>query len=207
MKKLVNITALCNLMTLAAEQNYMFFTHTVRYNGYYCLFSVAMVKKDIPSLNLYKGDIVLTSPMVDNNVADGDCIVYKIIDIDTENGLFVPIISWALEFTKCIVDLEIPVYIENHDHLIEILLIQILQYENVNISHQGMHINLQKSSSWKSIIEGKIQWDDHDSLVHAENLIKNNVVELEAYTMLHAHAENIDCFRRINVSKGIILDW
>ncbi len=203
---LINTTMLRNHMTLATDLNYTFFTDTICYKGYYCLSSVAMVKEEIPSLNLRAGQTVITSPRIDENAINGNCTIYKAIDIDAESGLLIPIISWALEFTKHIVSLDIPVYMESNG-LIEILLMQIWKYEDVTLSEKGLHINLQNPMSWKPITERKIRWDDYDSLAHAEILLKNGVTGLKEDPLPHAHTENIIYFRKMDVSKGVIFDW
>jgi hypothetical protein len=207
MKKLVDTKDLRNLMTLAADLNYTFFPDTIIYMGYYCLFSVAMVKKENPSFNLNKEQIVITSPMIDNNTINNSCTIYKTIDIDAESGLLIPIISWALEFTKSIMSSETPVYLEKCDGLIETLLMQIWEYENVKLSVKGTNIDLLNPVSWEAIVEKKIRWDDHDSLAHAENLLRNGLIGFKENLLPHAHTENINCFHKADVSKGVIFDW
>lgn len=207
MKKIVSIETLRNLMTLATDLNYTFFPDTIFYMGYYCLFSVAMVKNEIPSLNLNKGQTVITSPMIDNTTINNSCTIYKTIDIDAERGLLIPVISWAIEFTKSIMISEIPVYLKEFDRLIETLLMQIWEYENVNLSEKGTNIDLLNPASWESITKGKIHWDDHDSLTHAESLLRNGLIDFKENLLPHVHTENINCFHKADVSKGVIFDW
>jgi len=166
-----------------------------------------MVKEEIPSLNLNKGQTVITSPMIDNNAINNSCTIYKTIDIDAESGLLIPIVSWALEFTKSIKSLGISVYMKKCDGLIETLLMQVSEYENVNLFVKGVNIDLLNPASWEPIIEGKIHWDNYDSLEYAEILLKNGIIGLKEDFIPHAHTENINYFRKADVSKGVIFDW
>jgi len=207
MKKNVSTETVRNLMTLATDLYYKYFPDTIFYMGYHCLFSVAMMKNEIPSLNLNKGQTVITSPMIENTPINNNCTIYKTIDIDAERGLLIPVISWALEFTKSIKSSEITVYLKEHDGLIETLLMQIWEHENVNLSPKGANIDLLDPASWKSITKGIIHWDDHDSLTHAENLLRKGLIDFKEILLPHAHTENIDYFHKVDVSKGVIFDW
>lgn len=204
MKNFVERKKLRSVITFATEQNYVFFHDAVPYRNYHCLFSAAVLKEDVPDLNLCMGDTVIVSPMTDENNSGN--IVYKAA-LDIENGMFIPIISLALEFAGYIVDLGIPVCIEGHEQLIEFCFLQVWKYENITISDSGVHIDLQNPASWTSIIKGKIRWDDCDSLACAEAMIHNGAIKLPDTPLLHAHVENLDCFRRAGVSKELILDW
>lgn len=207
MKKNVSIKTVRNLMTLATEFNYSFFPDTIFYMGYYCLFSVAEVKDENPFLNLNKGQIIITSPMIDNATSNNNCTIYKTINVDAELGLLIPVVSFALEFSKNIISLERPVYLKEHGGLIETLLMQILKYENVNLSEEGINIDLLNPASWELITKGEIYWEDHDSLMYAESLIRSNLFDFTDYLLPHAHTENINYFHKADVSKDVIFDW
>lgn len=207
MGKVVNSRKLRNIMTLATDLRYTFFHNTVFYKGYYCLSSVAVVKEDIPQFNLCKGQLVLTSPMIDNNEIGDTCIVYKTIHIDPESGLFIPILSWALEFTKHIIMLDLPVFMEKCNRLVENLLMKVWEYKEVNVSRNGLNINLLSSSSWGAISNEKMIWDDHDSFLYVEDLLKSGTIELDSDILPHAHTENICYFCEEDVCRGLIIDW
>lgn len=207
MKKKVNSNNLHNLMTLASDLNYCFFNNTLLYEGLHCMFSVAVVKEEIPILNLRKEQVVVTSPIIDDKENNCICTIYKTIDIDIESGLLIPIISWAIEFTKQILILDMPVHIEKIHGIMEMILLQVWEYEDVNQSEDGLNINLMNPMSWESIIEGRIRWDNYDSLVHAETLLKNGDIGIEEILLPHVHKENLDYFRRAGVSREVIFDW
>lgn len=207
MKKIINSKQLNNLMTLATDLNYNFFNDTILYKGLNCLFSVAMVKEEIPFLNLRKEQIVVTSPIIDNQENNDSCTIYTTIDMDVESGLLIPIISWALEFTKQILMLDMSVYMEKIHGIVERILLQVWEYEDVNQSEEGLNIDLLNPVSWESIIEGRIRLDNYDSLVQAETLLKNGVIGAEEILLPHVHQENIDYFRRAGVSGEVIFDW
>ncbi len=207
MKKIVDCKKLHNLMTLATSQNYCIFNNKILYNGLYCLFSVAVVKEEIPFLNLRKEQIVVTSPIIDNQGKNDICTIYRTIDIEVESGLLIPIISWALELTKQILNLDMPVYLENVYGLMEMILIQVWEYEDVIQSKEGLKIDLLNPVSWEAIIDGSISWDNYDSLAQAEALLKNGVIEIEELLLPHVHIENIDYFLRAGISREVIFDW
>lgn len=208
MKKKVNSNKLHNLMTLASDLNYCFFNNTILYKGLYCLFSVAVVKEEIPFLNLRKEQIVVTSPIIDNQENNDTCTIYRTIDIDVESGLLIPIISWAIEFTKQILILDMPVRMEKIHGIMEMILLQVWKYEDVNESEDGLNINLLNPMSWESVIQGRrIRWDNYDSLVQAETLLKNGDIGIEEILLPHVHKENLDYFRRAGVSGEVIFDW
>lgn len=207
MKKMINSKQLNNLMTLATDLNYNFFNDTILYKGLNCLFSVALVKEEIPFLNLRKEQIVVTSPIIDNQENNDSCTIYTTIDMDVESGLLIPIISWALEFTKQILMLEISVQLEKIHGLVERILLQVWEYEEVNQSEEGLNIDLLNPLSWESMIEGKIRLDNYDSLVQAETLLKNGVIGAEEILLPHVHQENIDYFHKAGVRGEVIFDW
>lgn len=207
MKKWVQSKQLHNLMTLATDRNYSFFNHTILYKGLYCLFSVAVVKEEIPIMHLRKEQLVVTSPIIDNQQHTNSCTIYKPIDMDVEMGLLIPIISWALEFTKQILILDMSVYMEKVHGIMEKILLQVWEYEDVNQSEEGLNIDLQNPESWEAVIEGNICLDNYDSLVQAETLLKNGVIRVEEMLLPHVHEENIDYFRRAGVSGEVIFDW
>lgn len=207
MKKIINSKQLNNLMTLATDLNYNFFNDTILYKGLNCLFSVALVKEEIPFLNLRKEQIVVTSPIIDNQENNDSCTIYTTIDMDVESGLLIPIISWALEFTKQILMLEISVQLEKIHGLVERILLQVWEYEEVNQSEEGLNIDLLNPVSWESIIEGKIRLDNYDSIVQAETLLKNGVIGAEEILLPHVHQENIDYFHKAGVRGEVIFDW
>ncbi|GMQ56208.1 hypothetical protein AN1V17_06010 [Vallitalea sediminicola] len=207
MKKIINSKQLNNLMTLATDLNYNFFNDTILYKGLNCLFSVAVVKEEIPFLNLRKEQIVVTSPIINNQENNDSYTIYTTIDMDIESGLLIPIISWALEFTKQILMLDMSVYMEKIHGIVERILLQVWEYEEVNQSEEGLNIDLLNPVSWESIIEGRIRLDNYDSLVQAETLLKNGVIGVEEILLPHVHQENIDYFRRAGVSGEVIFDW
>ncbi len=207
MKKIVDSKQLHNLMTLATDLNYCFFNNTILYKGLYCLFSAAVIKEEIPWLNLRKEQMVVTSPIIGNQKNNYSCTIYRTIDIDVESGLFIPIISWALEFTKQILILDMPVYMKKVHGIMEMILLQVWEYEDVNQSEKGLNIDLPNPVSWETVIEGRIRWDNYDSLVQAETLLKKGVIGIEKILLPHVHKENIDYFRRAGVSGEVIFDW
>jgi len=166
-----------------------------------------VVKEDISFLNLRKEQIVVTSPIIANRENNYSCTIYRTIDIDVESGLLIPIISWALEFTKQVLILDMPVYMEKIHGIMEMILLQVWEYEDVNQSEDGLNIDLLNPVSWESIIEGRIRWDNYDSLVQAETLLKNGVIGIEVILLPHVHKENIDYFLRAGVSGEVIFDW
>lgn len=207
MEKTVDSMKLHNLMTLATDADYCFFDNTILYKGLYCLFSVAVVKEELPFLNLRKGQMVVTSPMIDNEENNGSCTIYRAIDMDVESGLLIPIISWALEFTKQILTLDLSVHMEKLHGLMERILLQVWDYEDVNQSEEGLNIDLHNPVSWETVIEGRIRWDNYDSLTQAEALLKDGVIGTDSMLLPHVHKENIDYFRRAGVSGEIVFDW
>ena len=197
MKKSMDSKYLHNLMTLATDRNYSFFTNTILYKGLYCLFSVARVKEGI----------VLSSPIIGNQANTDNCTIYRTIHGDAERGLLIPIISWALEFTKQILILDMPVSMGELHGILEVILLQVWEYEGVNRSEKGLRIDLLNPVSWGPIREGNIRWDDYDSLSHAEILLKSGVIGINEGLIPHVHKENIDYFRRIGVIGEVIFDW
>ena len=207
MKKIVSVKTVRNLMTLATEFKYNFFPNTIFYMGYYCLFSVAEVIEENPFLNLNKGQIIITSPMIGDAISNNNCTIYKTIEVDAELGLLIPIVSFALEFSKHIISLESPVYLKKYGGVIETLLMQILKYENVNLSEEGIIIDLLNLAIGGVLTKEKIYWEDHDSLMHAENLIRSNLIDFTDFLLPHAHTENINYFKKASISKDVIFDW
>lgn len=207
MKERVNCKKLRNLMTLATELDYGFFDDAVRYKGMYCMCSVAVVKEELPVLNIRKDQIVVTSPIIDNQENDDSRIIYRTIDIDADSGLFIPIVSWAIEFTKQILIMDMPVYMKKLHGIMETVLLKVWEYEDVNQSVEGVPVDLLEPKSWETIMEGKMRWDNYDSLAHAESLLRNGVIGVDEILLPHAHEENIDFFRRAGVSKDVIFDW
>lgn len=194
-------------MTLATELNYVFFNNTIFYKGLNCLFSVSVIQEDIAYLNLKKEQVVLTSPIIGNCGHNSDCTVYRSLDVDLEDGLFLPIISWALEFTKQIQLLDMPVYMKQIHGMMDMILLQIWEHENIRQSEEGLNIDLLNPTAWESIIRGKIFWNNYDSLSQAEYLVKNGVVRTEEILLPHVHVENADQFRRSGISRDVIFDW
>ena len=203
----VNCNRLHNLMTLAAEQDYSFLTNTVLFEGLHCLFSVAVVNEDIPSVHLKKNQKVITSPMIANHMGECFCQVYGVFDVDVDSGLFLPIVSWANEFTKQILLDDASVTLTEPYGMLEKIMQQIWDFEEVIQSADGVKLELKNPVTWKSMIEERISWENYDSLAQAETLLKEGVVSVEEITLPHVHTENIEYFRKAGLCKEVIIDW
>lgn len=207
MKKLVNCNKLHNIMTLATEQEYSFINSTIFFNGLYCLFSAATVKEEIPSLHLTKRQKVVTSPLIDNQGENSYCQIYSTFDVDVDSGLFLPVISWANEFTRQVVLWNEPVSLQEPYGMIEIIMQQIWELEDIIQADKGKELKLREPATWESFMDERIRWDNYDALAQAETLLKDGLITVENIALPHVHTENIESFRKAGLCKEVIIDW
>lgn len=194
------------LMTLGTRYDYSLFENTVLYKELYFLFSVSIVRKENSLYNLKKNQIILTSPIIDKHAEKNNYKLYTIIDTDPEIGLLLPIISWALEYTNQMLNRDSPVYVDRINGIVEKILLKIWDYEGIRLSKKGKKIDLLNSVSWRSIISGEVHWNNHDSLIQAEKLLKNNIINFDDLYIPHVHDENIYFFSSAGLCEAAILD-